>query len=168
MPCLYRTKTSTQSINQPINQPINRSINQPINRSSDQSIAVIFGTVNMINKYANINLNYQAQQIELLDRFKYLGVILDSQLTFRDHVQYIYGKVIPRLRLLGKARQVTGKNTCLFLYKSLIMPMFDYADIIYDCLFQRETEKLQKLQNSAMRIILKRDIRVHTADMLVE
>ena len=67
--------------------------------------------------------------------------------------------MIPRLRMLGKLKHTIRKNLKLLPYKTLIMPLFDYGDIIYDGLNQRDNIMLQRLQNSALRIILdvKRD-----------
>ena len=39
------------------------------------------------------------------------------------------------------------------LYKTICIPVFDYCDIIYDNLSQKDIFRLQKLQNSALRII---------------
>ena len=80
--------------------------------------AVFFRTNNVINKCTEENLKYLRQLIAILSKHKYLGVILDSPLTIKDHVHYTYNKVVSHLRMLGKARQVAGKHICLFLYKS--------------------------------------------------
>ena len=60
--------------------------------------AIIFGSKTMVERCNNIQLKYQEYQIKILDKFKYLRIILDSQLTFKDHVKYIYSKVVPRLK----------------------------------------------------------------------
>ncbi len=50
-------------------------------------------------------------------------------------------------------RSIASEHLCLYLYKSLMVPLFDYGDVIYDCLYQQDSDKLQKLQNAALRII---------------
>ena len=40
------------------------------------------------------------------------------------------------------------------MYSSIILPLFDYADIVYDSASKKYTERLQKIQNRAGRIIL--------------
>ena len=41
------------------------------------------------------------------------------------------------------------------LYKTLVLPIFDYGDFVFDTLTVKDKFKLQKLQNCAIRNILK-------------
>ena len=69
------------------------------------------------------------------------------------HVDYIISKSIGRLKMLSKTRPVVSMETSIMLYKTICAPVFDYCDIIYDCLSQKNSNRLQKLQNSALHII---------------
>ena len=51
------------------------------------------------------------------------------------------------------------------MYKTLVIPIIDGCDIIYDCLTKRDSKALQRLQNGAYRIILNRNKRTPTSDM---
>ncbi len=88
-------------------------------------------------------------EIENAYEFEYLGVILDQKLIFSGHVEYLKGKAIGRLKMLGKTCKFVDGNTSLLLYKTLMAPVFDYADVVYDCLNSRDSHTLQRLQNSA-------------------
>ena len=50
------------------------------------------------------------------------------------------------------------------LYKTLRAPVFDYCDIIYDCLAQHDSGRLQKLENSDIRIICQENKRASVTD----
>ena len=67
--------------------------------------------------------------------------------------------------MMSKLRPITNENTSLTLYKTLVIPIIDYCDIIYDCLTKRDSDMLQRLQNGACRIILQRKKRTPTSDM---
>ena len=124
-----------------------------------------FGTPQNLNKFKQLKITYCDQEIEQVESYKYLGIMLDDKLNFSKHAAYIRSKVIPRLRMLGKLKQTISKNLKLLLYKTLIMPLFDYGDIIYDGLNQRDSIMLQRLQNSALRIIL--DVnREHSTELM--
>ena len=69
-------------------------------------------------------------------------------------MEYIRTKTIGKIRLLGKIAPILDQNTSLYLYRSLILPIFDYADYVWDCLSQQDTHTLQKLQNMAFKNIL--------------
>ncbi len=62
-------------------------------------------------------------------------------------------KLIGHLKMLGKLKPRVGEVVSLQLYKSLILPVLDYGDIIYDCLSARDSKRLQTIQNCALRII---------------
>ena len=46
-----------------------------------------------------------------------------------------------------------SKETAIQIYNALIMPQFDYCSPIWDCLSGCLSDKLQKLQNHAARVI---------------
>ena len=96
---------------------------------------------------------------------RYLGVILDERLTSKDHVQYIRGKAISRLKILGKTRGLVSSGTSLQLYKTLITRIFHYAAHAYDGFSRKESYALQKVQNCALGIIFECDHRMHVRDM---
>ncbi len=124
-----------------------------------------FGTHATVTKIGRLDLRVEDSQIEHVDKFKYLGMILDPLLSFKDHVSYVRSKVVPRLKMLDKLRHVLTKATKLTLFKTLITPLFDYGDILYEGLSQVDSSSLQKLQNSGLRRILNCDPWAHIIDM---
>ena len=101
-----------------------------------------------------IKIQIKGQTIQQCNKVKYLGLILDPQLTFKDHVEYIRGKTVGKIKLLSRISNIIKPTTSLFLYKSLIRPIFDYCDYIFDGMSHRESQTLQKLQNMSLRNIL--------------
>ena len=99
-----------------------------------------------------------------MDSFKYLGIKLDSGLTFNEHVKYIKGKIYAKIKLLGRVRWLLDRATALTVYKTLILPVIDYCDFIYNGTSGQNHETLQKMQNCAFRSILNVDKRAHTKD----
>ena len=45
-------------------------------------------------------------------------------------------------------------HTAIKIYKGLIEPHFDYCTVVWDGLSQQQSEKLQKLQNRAARVLI--------------
>ena len=68
--------------------------------------------------------------IERVKEFKYLGVYLDETLTFEKRVSYSHNKASSKLGALRKSRDCLDQTTALRLYKSLVLPQFDYCDTI--------------------------------------
>ena len=96
---------------------------------------------------------------------KYLGVILDNFLTFDAHIEYVHSKAVKKLGVVRKAREFLDLGTSVQLYQSLVLPHLDYCDIVYSCTSDANLQKLQKVQNSACRILLRSDRRAHIIDM---
>ena len=118
---------------------------------------MFFGTVHQLNKTSQITVQCDITQLERVEYYKYLGVILDSKLNFQHHIEYVESKVLKRIGVLGRASRFLSKDTCYYLYKQLILPIMDYSDHIYAGTTQRNQLILQKLQNSAARCILHAD-----------
>ena len=81
----------------------------------------------------------------------------DDHLTFDEHVTYIVNKASKKLGVLRRAREFLNRSTKILLYKSLVLPHLDYCDLVYMCTKEENLQKLQLIQNSACRIILKAD-----------
>ena len=54
--------------------------------------------------------------------------------------------------MLSKIRQYLTRDTALQIYKTKVMPYFDYGDILYMGTHKETTTKLQRLQNRALKI----------------
>ena len=89
-----------------------------------------------------------------VDTFKYLGLKLDSQLNCHAHCEYIRTKTFGKIRTLGQTRNFLDINTSLMLYRSLVLPLFEYCDHIFDCLSQKDSLMIERLQNACLLNIL--------------
>ena len=98
-----------------------------------------------------------SKNIKRVSTFKYLGVLLDEQLSWREHTNAVSKKVSKRLGLLSRVRECLTIKASKCVYNSIVQPVFDYADIVWDELSVGCSQELQRLQNRAARIILKRN-----------
>ncbi len=133
--------------------------------NTDKTKAMTIGTTYTTSQIENLTVKTGNTDIEVVDSYKYLGVVLDKNLKFDNHVDYMKRKLVGRLRMLSKLRPILKETTALHLYKTLLVPILDYCDIMYDCLSKYNSEILQRLQNGACRIILKTGKRTPTRDM---
>lgn len=111
-------------------------------------------------KYKNINsdqinLIVDNMKIEIVTEVKYLGFVVDNFLKFNSHFIYIQKKITKKLYFFSRVSQHLSINSKITVFKTIIQPHFEYcATIIYTFDLNKITA-LQKLQNRAMRIILK-------------
>ena len=92
--------------------------------------------------------------LENVDCFKYLGIWLDPSLTWSNNTDKLVSTVNKRIGLLRRVRNVLPKHTLNLLYKSLVVPHFDYCDVVWGNACKTYLLRLDKLQNAAGKIIL--------------
>ena len=95
------------------------------------------------------------QIIKRVDHTKSFGLTIDAQLSWGKHVEEICKKVSSAIGALKRVRPFISKETAIQIYNALIMPHFDYCSPVWDCLSGYLSDKLQKLQNRAARVITK-------------
>jgi hypothetical protein len=100
-------------------------------------------------------VQFLGQPIQWVDTARYLGVTLDSRLTWRPHIVQVRKKASQRLSVLGcllKRRSGLSMRNGILLYKQLIRPMMEYACPIWRCAARSYVEQLQALQSKCLRI----------------
>ena len=114
----------------------------------------------------NLNLSLKCQDIEQVESFKYVGVTIDTNLTYNVHVENIINKISKSLGVLKRASRVVPLQVRVTLCNTLVLPHFDYCCILWDVCSDGHIARLQKLQNRGMRIILGCHYRTHISEML--
>ena len=102
----------------------------------------------------NSTLSIDGNQIKQVFHHKLLGLVIDSHLTWNDHVDYIVSKAASRLFLLKKIKPFLSLKERKLFYSSMIMPVLEYGSVIWGDFYVGITERLLKQQKRAARIIL--------------
>ena len=120
--------------------------------SSEKSAVVVF---TRRRKFASVCLKYNDTVIPVKREYKYLGITFDSRLSFNSHSNLVVTKCHKRLnfmRLLSGTRWGSDIQSLLRIYRTLVRPIIEYGYEIYLCAPSYVMERVQKLQNSALRI----------------
>ncbi len=133
--------------------------NHKLSLNLSKTKVMYFGTYHKLNDVNDSSLDFNGSSIELVDSYKYLGLMLDNQLNFDKHVNYLCSKIYPKLKFLSKIRCNIGQKMSVYLYNCLLNPLFSFNDYIYDVVNTSDSERLQVLQNNCIRICLKSDKR---------
>lgn len=105
---------------------------------------------------SDYSIDIDGQTIECVEKIKYLGVIIDDRLTFKDHCEYIVKKLSKKVNFLRRIRNKLDIKTSLLLFNSLIAPHIDFCSTILFMLNETDLQTIQLIQNRALRIILNR------------
>ena len=110
------------------------------------------GTRQRVKKAKGIKITVNNQQLQIVPTYKYLGFTLDSVLSFNSHLSNVIGVVLYKINLLCRVRKYLTDEVALKVYKSMILPYFDYGDVIYGTAGKDALDKLQRLQNKGLKI----------------
>ena len=116
---------------------------------------MIIGSRQRLSTFDNYNLKVcvDNDQISRVVKFKSLGLTIDENLTWKCHIDDITKTVSSGIGALKRMRDFISDETAIQVYKSLVEPYFSYCAPVWDGLGKKLSEKLQKLQNRAARVI---------------
>lgn len=109
-----------------------------------------------------VSLSINGVNIEKVSEFKFLGVTLDENLTWKPHVSYVKKKVSKNIFILNKVKYVLDCKTMRMLYCSLIQPYLSYCAEVWGNTYMSNIMPLLLLQKRAIRIIHKVTFGEHT------
>ena len=72
---------------------------------------------------------------QVLDRvfsYKYLGLMIDEHLNFNRHILDLKKIVSHKLFMFSKVRYYIRERDAILLFKTMILPVLEYCDIIYE------------------------------------
>ena len=90
-----------------------------------------------------------------------LGVLLDQALSFNDHISTICQSAHFYIRNIGRIRNLLSFDDCATLIHALIGSRLDYCNSLLYNIADAKVERLQKVQNQAVRILARSSCRDH-------
>ena len=94
--------------------------------------------------------------LEEVETFKYLGLLISSDMSWSKHIENICSKARKVLGLLYRRYyRFADQNTLLQLYTSLVRPHLEYAAPVWDPHLQRNIQLLERTQKFASRLCAK-------------
>ena len=115
---------------------------------------VIFS--NHADKSNNLNIKLFNEDIPRSDIIAFLGIRFDPRLSFHNQIKYLEEQSLKRmniLKILSNKKWKLKTSVLIRIYILLIRSLLDYSSIIYHCLNNENKQKLQKIQNSCLKII---------------
>ena len=97
----------------------------------------------------NIN-NRETAQTESI---KFLGVLLDENLSWKTHIKYIENKISKNIGILFRARPFLNKKSLLSLYYSYIHSYMNHGKVSWWSTCRTNLKRINSQQKHALRII---------------
>ena len=103
----------------------------------------------------SLSFNLCDNIVNITNTAKYLGILIDNQLSFKSHIDFLEKKLPRSIGIMAKLSYHLPPNALLTLYHSLVHVRLIYALPVWATTFPTYLIKLKRLQNKAIRIITK-------------
>ena len=85
---------------------------------------------------------------------KHLGLTIQGNCKWNNHIENVIIKTRILVSCLKSYKYRLNRKSLETMYKSYVLPHFDYADIIWDNCTQYQSELLEQIQIEALRTII--------------
>ena len=92
---------------------------------------VIYGSSRKVAKFDNVSITVNDSILDRIDSSKYLGVTIQQNLTWSEHIDNISKKLNQCLGLIRRIKFLLPIQARLTLYNTLVLPLLDYSDIVW-------------------------------------
>lgn len=123
--------------------------------NASKSECILIGTPQKLRTVDPIQLRLGNNTVKMVESSKYLGLMVDSRLSWTEHVDTLSKKVSSRIGLMNRIRNYLDFSTSQLVYNATILPLLDYCDVVWGSCNSSSKVKLQSLQNRARKVILK-------------
>lgn len=93
------------------------------------------------------------QPLQIVNSYKYLGIIISSDLRWSTHIQYICNKAKKMLGILYRQFSVNSTETTMVkLYLTQVRPLLEYGVEVWHPYLSKDIQALENVQKFALRI----------------
>ena len=121
---------------------------------------MIFGTQNktkQLNDQLKISIN--DTEIRQINATKFLGITIDQNLTWKNHINELRKKCSSAIGILHKVKHFLPETALLNLYNTLLLTHINYGITAWGTACKTEKNKLHVLQKRALRAVGNSDYR---------
>ena len=104
-------------------------------------------------------------EVERVGSIKFVGVLLDEHLSWKEDIRYTENKIAKSIGLLYRAKPFLGKHSLLTLYHSYIHTDLNYANLSWANTNRTNLKKLLSQQKHAIRIANNKTRFEHTREL---
>ena len=154
---------NSETMNDDINSCLDE-INVWLNKLTVNVSKTIFMVFHKRRDVPKLNLSLNNINIESVSHFTFLGIILDTALSWKYHINMIAIKISKVIGILHKLKYIFPKNIVLTIYKSLILPHLNYGLLLWGVHLQ----DISVLQKKAIRVVTNNTYKSHTEPIFKE
>ncbi len=106
---------------------------------------MLIGTYQSLAKMPELSIHINNGPLHKVTISKYLGMFIDSNLKWDDHINNMIPKISAKICILRALRNIIPNDTLIQIYNAIVQPHLDYGDAVYDSASKISKNRLQKL-----------------------
>ena len=131
-----------------------------------KTVAMLFLPRKSTNKSTNLTLEIDTEPLPVVSQTKFLGITIDNQLSWNEHVNNIIRKISTNKILIGKSRNLMTSTAKRNIYYAHIYPHLSYANTIWSChTTPKQRKQIGTIQKYCIQAITNKSISHHTDPM---
>lgn len=118
--------------------------------------------------YFYLNKISTCEPIERSKNIKYLGIILDENLTFKDHVSALSRRVRKTIGIMKMLRHFADLHILKTVYYAICQPLLTYCITVWGSTSKGTMLEVERAQRSVLKVMLNKDFRFPTNELYQE
>ena len=114
---------------------------------------MVYDSTKRLTKIGRIKLRHEESELQRVPTYKYLGMTLESTLSLKQLLSYVVRTFFDKIYILTRVMKYLSYRTALLVYKSMILPYRDYADIVHNKACAHDLGGFQKLQTGQLSCV---------------
>lgn len=94
------------------------------------------------------------EQIKEKEYTKYLGLLIDNQLSWQHHIKHLNLKIVKGIGIISKLRHYVSKKTLRMLYFAFVQPHMEYGLVLWGNTNKTNINIVKRNHNKAVRKML--------------
>lgn len=135
--------------------------------NQDKTELIIFTTKQRTKDFVNCSISFDGHIVNEASVVKNLGVLFDKTLTMEKQVSSVSKSCFLQIRKIGRIRSYITDDACKTLVNSLVISRLDYGNALLYGVNASILSKLQRVQNTAARLISRKRKHEHITPVLV-
>ena len=122
----------------------------------------------MTSPNESISITINEHSTESVNTQKHLGITIDKNLTWEQHIDLVCQNVSRKLTLMKLLSKYDNQNSLKQYFNAYVLPVFDFGCVVWGNTTNANMKRLVKLQKRAARIILKADFMTPSEQLFKE
>ena len=112
------------------------------------------------------DLKITNNQIERKKAIKFLGVMLDENVNWQEHIRTVENKIAKNIGLLYRAKYLLNESSLKCIYFAYIHSYLNYANIAWASTYRTKLKAIYLLQKCAVCIVFNENNMTHSRPLL--